>query len=406
MADIEALKFGESVKSSNDLLGQTLKEKGIEPSSSLLGKVQQVSQLSENEDRYIPDPFFDKMEEEFANDPLRKENGGDYDCCVYVVLTKLADTAYIPHESFEGASSTNPYYFMCSDGQTFTKTSHSSSDSFTITFNDKNTEDMKLQTGEYIRWIKVYVKDASSSWFYNPVLTCLTSANERDCYHQQTIFLVTDSVRDTYPNDNARYNFTSAINLRYMIIFNSTSNISMYYMYHRANLECLKFKNPDNLTVKDMPLYVNYTNARIVGTTQDYLSSMSKLKSDLDLTNFTGTFDTLSIFPKYVLGNKIKPKVLSFYSTGNYEIYTPRLDVDFLRIDYADHSILEDNWDISIRIMYLNSMTKLLEKINNLKDFSDTTETRTLTIPSSYLTLLAPEIIAEANRKGWTVTGA
>lgn len=229
MAKIDARDFGDYVENDNKLRYEILKSKGVnvKPNQNLTYYTNRMQELGAvSEDKYIPDPLFDRMEQEYLNDPLLKINGGIYEDYQCLVVLDIYDSVFLKNlYPGTGDNAKIPTIIKTSDAQYFEITT--STTQLELVWNkDKGVENLK--DGRKVRWIKIYTT-LKSSGGYSPIYFLQTCYNTLDKSNPSPLlFSIIDNHLGAFPNPGQTYNtksdyyYTLLPNLEYIIIGKNT----------------------------------------------------------------------------------------------------------------------------------------------------------------------------------------
>ena len=161
MSQIDSYDFARYVESCKESLNTVLNAKQItiSRSKSLASHIVQVASLPSKEiiqpmssDNYFSE--FANIMEDYENDNLLVENGGEYNACIFCLFSDIGETTYID-KAYVGATK---YLDVFSDGQTI---SSGNDQDYTKTWD--TTKDLLREDGTKYRWLKRYIKHSANS---------------------------------------------------------------------------------------------------------------------------------------------------------------------------------------------------------------------------------------------------
>lgn len=251
MSKIKYLDFAKSVDSSRENLKDILKSKGVDvaENQSLQTYVNNVTDLpdKEQEQEYIPDPYFVAFDKYFETDPLLKKNGGEYENATYAAILCLYDTSYI---SFYLYSSDKAMIYT-SDGQIIEVTGKSGTQKITITW-DKTKDGQKtlfdipdrIKTGQNVRWVRLYSTYTSTSYSL-PCYPTDKTTEQSPIVYQLSYSRLCSTLPTSTSSGKQNYGLNSCKYLQYITTFGDSVK-SFGSISDCVSLECINNFQPSN----------------------------------------------------------------------------------------------------------------------------------------------------------------
>lgn len=435
MSKIKAVDFAKYVEDNRKLGIDILSSKNVnvKRTDSLSKTISKIAELpsktngsiSPDTDKYIPDPYFVKMEQDYLNDILRIENGGNYVGCNYIVLKAYYDTTFISGQyGLKGASSTKPIYIITSDNQEFTITS---ANDLTITW-DKTKDIDTLEDGTIVRWIKIYKSVKQPSAY-----PCYDTNKALD--YRGMVLMVIDDYREGLDGGVSSsgahlgtYGFT---HIKYAVLTESVTRLNAC-LIGCYRLECIKHLG-NELTLSSIGNInngnpTNYKiEANIIGVSDSALTFgsgdlvfLEHILPNLDLLNisinhsggypmFRGIYSSKDIvFPETVERlnggvSIVNPNQTTLVMPNENSPTTGRWDIygRSLQIISIPQSISRSIYLRTPRL-FKNSLINIFY---NLKDLTGE-KSSTITCPKMLESSFTLEELAIATNKNWTVTFA
>lgn len=413
MSKIKYLDFAKSVDASRENLKDILKSKGVNvaENQSLQTYVNSVTDLpnKEQEQEYIPDPYFVAFDKYFETDPLLKKNGGIYNVVSYAVILCLYDTSFITFY----LSAANNVTIYTSDGQIIDAGSETGTKKITITW-DKTKDGQKtlfdipdkIKTGQNVRWVRIYST-------YNTV--CAPCYESNSTTKASPLVYILQYGRDSsLPFGSNSSKDVSTLNycpyLQYMTIGASASAHFNGYCNHCHSLEYINNLEELDENNSASDLY-SLVGTRHLFRATDYMSIAAQSQST-PITIVENNFRLSSVFIK-----KSKQLIcqnnLQYFSTSN-PAYNATLIAINLKNITADFNLSAYNLltlttaeDFSPSYISLIapklSKASMVQLFNNLKDLTNE-KARTITISSSFFVQLTDEEKEIPVKKNWTLS--
>lgn len=415
MSKIKYLDFAKSVDSSRENLKDILKSKGVDvaENQSLQTYVNNVTDLpdKEQEQEYIPDPYFVAFDKYFETDPLLKKNGGIYTNVSYAVILCLYDTSFI---QIDIAPSKSKQAIYTSDGQTVDIPTTGYTQKITITW-DKTKDGQKtlfdipdkIKTGQNVRWVRIY------SDTYKLCIPCY----ESNSTEKESPLIYTLQYTEKYEAlpiggfNKSVYQLSYCKYLQYITI--SSDSADRYFQDGCSSCFSLEYiNNLEELYANDTPRYL-YSLVGTKNAIKPYKTSIGIAQHlsrpiIIDALNFEWSGWYIEKSKKIICKNDLK----RFYGNGSYNYATLETIVlqnitDYLQLDADNLLTLTTAEDfspthISLRTPKL-SKASIVQLFNNLKDLTNETA-RTITISSNFFVQLSDEEKEIPIKKNWTLS--
>lgn len=416
MSKIKAVDFAKYVDVNKNNAKNILKQKGVhvQDNKSLSYYVNNIQNLPDKpeEEEYQHDSYFAKFIEDFDNDPLRAENGGEYKYCGYFIIAAWYDTSLIYSRLVEGASTKQPFLIKTSDGQEFSITSSSS---FTITW-DKSKDIDSLDDGTIIRWIKVYTNYSVGGRY------CCGFYESNSVVKTAPLLYMIWDLSDTISLSNSSSRNVGQINYCPIraIVFGINAKEHGYQIgYYLNSLRYLEIRASDLYCTDDNSFIGTCRNLKKFKFNKLHFSSSQQIFSEcnslkeLDLSNCTfnsggGVFISgASSLEVLIFPEKISIAALNgTTSLKNLTIYNNEYEATNINNGYALESLtVGEEWNSSLNLISCYNISKhsILNIFNNLKDLTQEA-TKTISLSRDWTYNLTDEELAIAQNKNWTVS--
>ena len=412
MSKIKYLDFAKSVDSSRENLKDILKSKGVDvaENQSLQTYVNNVTDLpdKEQEQEYIPDPYFVAFDKYFETDPLIKKNGGEYENATYAAILCLYDTSYI---SFY-VDSSNKAIIYTSDGQTIEITGKSGTQKITITW-DKTKDGQttlfdipdKIKTGQNVRWVRLYSTYVSISYSL-PCYPTNKTTEESPIVYQLSYSRLCSTLPNSASTGKQDDGLNSCKYLQYITTFGDNANYFGSIDYC-TSLECINNFQPSNSynSSRDLNLLKKVRNK--IDYFIGYMTPLVFLSKPLIVDNADVTITYLLKITsltctkniKYINNTNdnyfIKSINIQNITSGAFRLYAYELLTLTTAEDFSPTYIKLDTPKLS--------KASIVQLFNNLKDLSNE-QARTITISANFFVQLTDEEKEIPINKNWTLS--